>query len=105
LGNEFGLKWLTVNRFGKCATLSKHSLTVTLGIIWQNFLHIIWHNSASAPRPVKHIRKRLSLDFLMEKISYEKLSQLQKLILVALSEPRHAVMKRRAFNRLVKRLY
>src|SRR5690242_12815049 len=41
----------------------------------------------------------------MEKISYEKLSQLQKLILVALSEPRYAVMKRRAFNRAIKRLY
>jgi len=41
----------------------------------------------------------------MGKISYEKLSQLQKLILVALSEPRYAVMKRPAFNRLVKRLY
>jgi hypothetical protein len=31
--------------------------------------------------------------------------QLQKLILVALSEARYAVMKYRAFNRLVKRLY
>jgi hypothetical protein len=41
----------------------------------------------------------------MGKISYEKLSQLQKLILVALSEPRYAVMKRRAFNRTIKRLY
>jgi hypothetical protein len=41
----------------------------------------------------------------MEKISYERLSQLQKLILVALCEPRYAVMKRREFNRLVKRLY
>src|SRR5215469_8177836 len=41
----------------------------------------------------------------MEKISYEKLSQLQKLILVALCEPRYAVMKRRQFNRLIKRLY
>jgi hypothetical protein len=41
----------------------------------------------------------------MRKISYEKLSQLQKLILVALSEPHYAVMKRREFNRLVKRLY
>ena len=41
----------------------------------------------------------------MGKISYEKLSQLQKLILVALSEPRYAVMKRREFNRTVKRLY
>src|SRR5260370_26259323 len=41
----------------------------------------------------------------MEKISYRKLSELQKLILVALSEPRYAVMKRRAFNRTVKRLY
>ena len=41
----------------------------------------------------------------MRKISYGKLSQLQKLILVALSEPRYAVMKRREFNRLVKRLY
>src|SRR5258705_3938473 len=41
----------------------------------------------------------------MGKISYEKLSQLQKLILVALSEPRYAVMKRRAFNRTLKRLY
>jgi hypothetical protein len=41
----------------------------------------------------------------MGKISYEKLSQLQKLILVALSEPRYAAMKRPAFNRLVKRLY
>jgi hypothetical protein len=41
----------------------------------------------------------------MEKISYEKLSQLQKLILVALSEPRYAVMKRRSFNRTIKRLY
>jgi len=41
----------------------------------------------------------------VEKISYEKLSQLQKLILVALSEPRYAVMKRREFNRTIKRLY
>jgi hypothetical protein len=41
----------------------------------------------------------------MEKISFEKLSQLQKLILVGLSEPRYAVMKRREFNRLIKRLY
>ncbi len=41
----------------------------------------------------------------MEKISLEKLSQLQKLILVALSEPRYAVMKRRAFDRTQKRLY
>src|SRR5260221_8317058 len=41
----------------------------------------------------------------MEKISYRKLSELQKLILVALSEARYAVMKRRAFNRTVKRLY
>jgi hypothetical protein len=41
----------------------------------------------------------------MEKISYEKLSQLQRLILVALSEPRYAVMKRREFNRTIKRLY
>jgi hypothetical protein len=41
----------------------------------------------------------------MEKISYGKLSQLQRLILVALFEPRYAVMKRREFNRLVKRLY
>jgi hypothetical protein len=41
----------------------------------------------------------------MGKISYEKLSQLQKLILVALSEPRYALMKRRAFNRTIKRLY
>jgi hypothetical protein len=41
----------------------------------------------------------------MEKISYEKLSQLQKLIPVALSEPRYAVMKRRAFNQMIKRLY
>jgi hypothetical protein len=41
----------------------------------------------------------------MERISYGKLSQLQRLILVALFEPRYAVMKRREFNRLVKRLY
>jgi hypothetical protein len=41
----------------------------------------------------------------MEKISYEKLSQLQKLVMVALLEPRYAVMKRREFNRLIKRLY
>jgi hypothetical protein len=41
----------------------------------------------------------------MEKISFEKLSQLQKLILVALCEPRYALMKRREFNRLIKRLY
>jgi hypothetical protein len=41
----------------------------------------------------------------MEKISYEKLSQLQKLMLVALLEPRYTVMKRREFNRLIKRLY
>src|SRR5260221_7420968 len=41
----------------------------------------------------------------MEKISYRKLAELQKLILVALSEARYAVMKRRAFNRTVKRLY
>jgi hypothetical protein len=33
------------------------------------------------------------------------MSQLQKLILVALCEPRYAVMKRREFNRLIKRLY
>jgi hypothetical protein len=39
----------------------------------------------------------------MGQISYGKLSQLQKLILVALSEGRYAVMKRRAFNQLVKR--
>jgi hypothetical protein len=38
-------------------------------------------------------------------MSYEKLSQLQKLILVVLLEPRYAVMKRREFNRLIKRLY
>jgi len=31
--------------------------------------------------------------------------QLQRLILVALSEARYAVMKRRAFNRTLKRLY
>jgi hypothetical protein len=60
---------------------------------------------------VAHFLKRLTVNRLshakprMEKISYEKLSQLQKLILVALSEPRYAVMKRRAFNQLVKRLY
>jgi hypothetical protein len=42
---------------------------------------------------------------LVRKISCGKLSQLQRLILVALFEPRYAVMKRRAFNRLVKRLY
>src|SRR6516165_3305885 len=41
----------------------------------------------------------------MNRISYEKLSQLQKLILVALLEPRYAVMKRREFNRTIKRLY
>ena len=41
----------------------------------------------------------------MRKISYGKLSQLQRLILVALFEPRYAVMKRRAFNRTIKRLY
>src|SRR5215469_14373028 len=41
----------------------------------------------------------------MNRISYEKLSQLQKLILVALLEPRCAVMKRREFNRLIKGLY
>src|SRR5258707_10416689 len=41
----------------------------------------------------------------MGKISYGKLSELQRLILVALSEPRYAVMKRRAFNRTLKRLY
>ena len=41
----------------------------------------------------------------MGKISYGNLSQLQRLILVALCEPRYAAMKRRAFNRLVKRLY
>ena len=41
----------------------------------------------------------------MRKISYEKLSQLQKLILVALLEPRYAGMKRWAFNRTIKRLY
>ena len=41
----------------------------------------------------------------MEKFSYGKLSELQKLILVALSEPRYAVMQRRAFNRTLKRLY
>jgi hypothetical protein len=41
----------------------------------------------------------------MERISYEKLSQLQKLILVALCEPRYPITKRREFNRLIKRLY
>jgi len=41
----------------------------------------------------------------MGKTSYGKLSQLQRLILVALSEARYAVMKRWAFNRTVKRLY
>ena len=41
----------------------------------------------------------------MEKVSFSKLSQLQKLILVALCEPRYAVMKRREFNRAIKRLY
>ncbi len=41
----------------------------------------------------------------MRKISFEKLSQLQKLILVALSEASYTVMKRRAFNRTIKRLY
>jgi hypothetical protein len=41
----------------------------------------------------------------MGKISYGRLSQLQRLILVALLEPRYAVMKRRAFNRTIKRLY
>jgi hypothetical protein len=41
----------------------------------------------------------------MGKISYGRLSQLQRLILVALSDPRYAVMKRRAFNRTIKRLY
>ena len=41
----------------------------------------------------------------MRKFSFEKLSELQRLILVALSEPRYAVMKRRAFNRTLKRLY
>jgi len=41
----------------------------------------------------------------MSRISYEKLSQLQKLILVALLEPRYAVMKRRELNRLIKWLY
>ena len=46
-----------------------------------------------------------SLSSLMEKVSYGKLSQLQKLVLVALSEPRYAVMKRRKFSRLIKRLY
>ena len=45
------------------------------------------------------------LKFQIEKISYEKLSQLQRLILVALLEPRYAVMKRREFNRTIKRLY
>jgi hypothetical protein len=35
----------------------------------------------------------------------EQLSQLQRLILVMLSEPRCAVLKRRVFNRVVKRLY
>jgi hypothetical protein len=47
----------------------------------------------------------LRILLLVRKISYGKLSELQKLILVALSEPRYAVMKRRAFNRTVKRLY
>jgi hypothetical protein len=47
----------------------------------------------------------LRILLLMEKISCEKLSQLQRLILVALSEPRYAVMKRREFNRTIKRLY
>jgi hypothetical protein len=41
----------------------------------------------------------------MKKISYEKLSELQKLILVALCEARYAAMKRREFRRLIKRLY
>jgi hypothetical protein len=41
----------------------------------------------------------------MGKISYEKLSQLQKLILVALLEARYAVLKRRESNRTIKRLY
>jgi hypothetical protein len=41
----------------------------------------------------------------MGKVSCGKLSQLQRLILVALCDPRYAVIKRRAFNGLVKRLY
>src|SRR5260370_24849977 len=41
----------------------------------------------------------------MGKFSFENLSQLQRLILVALLEPRYAVMKRREFNRTIKRLY
>jgi hypothetical protein len=41
----------------------------------------------------------------VRKISYGKLSQLQRLILVVLLEARYAVMKRRAFNRTLKRLY
>ncbi len=42
---------------------------------------------------------------LYTRVSCGKLSQLQKLILVALSEPRCAVMKRRGFNQTIKRLY
>jgi hypothetical protein len=47
----------------------------------------------------------LRILFPVDKISCGKLSQLQRLILVALLEPRYAVMKRRALNRMVKRLY
>jgi hypothetical protein len=41
----------------------------------------------------------------VEKISYAKLSMLQKLILVTLLEGRYGIMKRREFARSIKRLY
>jgi hypothetical protein len=41
----------------------------------------------------------------VEKITCAKLSRLQKLILVALTEPRYALMTRREFRRAIKRLY
>jgi hypothetical protein len=41
----------------------------------------------------------------LEKISFEKLSELQKFILVALMEPRYAAARPREFAAAIKRLY
>jgi hypothetical protein len=41
----------------------------------------------------------------VKKISCNRLSKLQRLILVALSEPRFALMTRREFRRAIKHLY
>ena len=41
----------------------------------------------------------------LEKISFEKLSELQKFILVALMEPRYAAARPREFAAAIRRLY